>query len=69
MTKKPPTFESAAFLVFARNGYYCLAKDGFSSDSRLIGVCNECVKDLNEFKQKYKKPVDVNHPNLVHTFI
>ncbi len=69
MTKKPPTFESAAFLVFVRNGHYCLAKNGFSSDNRLMGVCKECIEDLNDFQKKYKQVINVNHPNLERTFI
>lgn len=69
MTKKPPTWKSAAFLVFVRDGHYCLSKNGFSSDNRLIGVCDECIEDLNDFKKKHKKPVDFGNPNLKHTFI
>jgi len=69
MTKKPPTFKSAAFLVFVREGHYCLAKNGYSSDDRLIGVCDECTEGLNDFQKKYKKRVDSNNPALERTFI
>lgn len=70
MTKKPPTFKSAAFLVFVREGHYCLAKNGVGSDNRLMGVCDDCAKDkLNDFQREYKKPVDASNPDYIATFI
>lgn len=69
MTKKPPTFKSAAFLVFVREGHYCLAKNGYSSDKRLIGVCEECIEGLNDFQKKYKKLINSSDPDLERTFI
>jgi hypothetical protein len=69
MTKKPPTFKSAAFLVFVREGHYCLAKHGSGSDNRLIGICDDCLEGLNDFQKEYKKPVDACHPDYIPTFI
>ena len=67
MTKKPPRFESAAFLVFVRRGHYDLAKNGFSSDNRLIGVCDDCEEGLNDFQKEYKSPQKMVAPTTNNT--
>lgn len=64
--KKPPTILEAAFLVPVRTMYYSLSDNGYEIDQRVMGVCNDCYKGLNEFQKKNKTTVDINHSDLVN---
>lgn len=61
----PPSIKKADFLIPKREGHYCLLEDGLSIDNRVVGVCKECLKSKNKFKQENKQSVDVDHPHIV----
>ena len=62
---RPPSIRKAAWLVPVRKHPYDLLPNA-DFDTRLIGVCAECLKLKNTFQIKNKEPVNVNNNNLVY---
>ena len=69
IAERPPTIRKADYLVPVRTGFYCLSDNGFTIDTRLTGVCSECLNKKNKFQKDNKVDVDINNPDLVNSFI
>ncbi len=67
--KRPPIIRKAAFLIPARKKHYDLLPDKSGIDNRVIGICEECLKDRSKFQRDNTEPVDVNHKNMVYSNI
>ena len=63
--KIPPTMRPADRLIFLRESYYGFMIDGVTIDKRLIGTCFDCLAKESEFRRRYTKAVDINHPHLI----
>ena len=61
----PPKLEKAAFLIPKRQGHYW----SDDKDRRVIGICNECLEDEDDFKKKNTIDVDVDHPYLYRSCV
>ena len=67
INKKPSKIIKADFLIPFREGHYDLAPDELNIDSRVMGICKECLTLKNDFQRKNKEPVNVSHKHLVYT--
>ena len=53
------------FLIPIRARHYDLLPDQSGIDLRVVGVCNSCILEKNNFQQKNTCPVDINNKHLV----
>lgn len=66
INRRPPVIKKAEFLIPARVGYYSLLEDMSGIDTRLVGICGECLAHESDFKRRNTQPVDVDNINLIH---
>ena len=55
--KIPPIIRPSTHLAPFRQTPYELIPDTPTINKRMVGVCNECLKELNSFRQYYAQPI------------
>ena len=69
LKSEPSLIRRADYMIPVRTNPYDLAADGLNIDSRLIGICKECVGFRNDFQRKNIVYVDIYDPNLITSYI
>lgn len=69
LKKHPPKITRASKLVPVRATHYSLASDNLNIDNRVVGICDECLSESDDFKKKNTLPADINNDDLVYVHI